>query len=95
MPRPHSTGVWSTLWFPGAPHLPRRGAGPGSSPVDPAFALELCKSVINAAGDLDEDQLVQKSLTASDRVFSSPECREGVRAFFAKTTPDFRIQEHS
>ncbi len=61
----------------------------------PAFALELCKSVINAADDLDEEQLVQKSLTASDRAFSSPECREGVRAFFAKENPDFRVQEHS
>ena len=61
----------------------------------PGFALELCKTVINAADDLDEDQLVQKSLAASDKAFSSPECREGVRAFFAKETPDYRVQEHS
>jgi enoyl-CoA hydratase len=61
----------------------------------PPLALRLCKSVINAADDLTEDQLVQKSLAASDQAFSSAECREGVRAFLAKQTPNFAVQEDS
>ncbi len=34
-----------------------------------------------------------KSFELSDRAFSSAECREGVRAFFAKETPRFGAPE--
>jgi enoyl-CoA hydratase len=61
----------------------------------PPLALALCKSLINASDDLTDDQLVQESLAASDQAFSSAECREGVRAFFAKQTPNFAVQEDS
>ncbi len=55
----------------------------------PAYALQLCKGLIDAADDLPEQQLIQMSLAASDKAFSSPECHEGVRAFLAKETPNF------
>ncbi|SNT45014.1 enoyl-CoA hydratase/isomerase family protein [Rhodococcoides kyotonense] len=55
----------------------------------PTYALELAKSVIDMADDATEQVLIEASLAASDQAFSSPECREGVRAFLAKETPDF------
>ncbi|MFF3575136.1 enoyl-CoA hydratase/isomerase family protein [Nocardia jiangxiensis] len=56
----------------------------------PPRALGLCKSVIDATHDLDEAALTERSLDASEQAFTSAECAEGVRAFFAKQAPDFR-----
>lgn len=56
----------------------------------PPRALGLCKSVIDATPDLDETALTARSLAASEQAFTSAECAEGVRAFFAKQAPDFR-----
>ncbi len=55
----------------------------------PSFAIALAKSVIDMTDDATEQVLIETSLAASDKAFSSPECREGVRAFFAKETPSF------
>jgi enoyl-CoA hydratase len=55
----------------------------------PRKALALCKSIIDMSFDLPLEQVIQNSLQASDKAFSSPECAEGVRAFFAKETPRF------
>ncbi|MDP6704759.1 MAG: enoyl-CoA hydratase-related protein [Alphaproteobacteria bacterium] len=55
----------------------------------PNKALQLCKQSIDAALDLTEDEAIQRSLALSDRAFSTDDCREGVRAFFAKEEPQF------
>jgi enoyl-CoA hydratase/carnithine racemase len=56
----------------------------------PPLALALCKSVLNAVDDHTEPELTELSLRASEQAFTSPECAEGVAAFFAKRRPDFR-----
>ena len=39
--------------------------------------------------DMPEEEAVQASLHLSQRAFESADCREGVRAFFAKERPRF------
>ena len=58
--------------------------------AQPGVALQLCKQSIDMAFDTAENVAVETSLTLSDRVFSSADCAEGVRAFFAKEPPSFR-----
>ena len=55
----------------------------------PNRALQLCKTAVDMSFDTTEDQAVSRSLVLSDQAFSSADCREGVRAFFAKETPRF------
>jgi enoyl-CoA hydratase/carnithine racemase len=55
----------------------------------PALALELCKRSIDTAFDAPASAGVEASLALSDRLFAAPDCREGVRAFFAKAPPRF------
>jgi enoyl-CoA hydratase len=55
----------------------------------PGFALQMCKCSIDMAFDMAEDAAVERSFALSDRVFSSADCKEGVRAFFAKEAPHF------
>jgi enoyl-CoA hydratase/carnithine racemase len=55
----------------------------------PRRALALCKSIIDLSFDLPLDQVIERSLVASDKAFSSPECAEGVEAFFAKRPARF------
>jgi enoyl-CoA hydratase len=55
----------------------------------PARAFALCKSLIDDATRLSLPELISLSLEASDEAFTSPDCKEGVRAFFAKEEPDF------
>jgi enoyl-CoA hydratase/carnithine racemase len=55
----------------------------------PSQALALCKSIIDLSFDLPLNEVIERSLVASDKAFSSPECREGVDAFFAKRTARF------
>jgi len=56
----------------------------------PSVALQMLKQSADMAFDMAERTAVQTSLTLSDKVFSSADCDEGVRAFFAKRTPLFR-----
>ncbi|REE07403.1 enoyl-CoA hydratase/carnithine racemase [Paraburkholderia sp. BL27I4N3] len=56
----------------------------------PPLALSLCKSVIDRSFDLPLHEVIQHSLQASDKAFSSAECAEGVRAFRAREAPNFR-----
>ncbi|MFJ2172172.1 enoyl-CoA hydratase/isomerase family protein [Streptomyces sp. NPDC087851] len=58
----------------------------------PPRATALCKSVIDAAHDLTEKELIERSLAASDEAFTSAESAEGVQAFLAKRAPDFRAR---
>ena len=53
------------------------------------IALQCCKASANMSFDMDEHAAVYASLDLSDRVFSSQDCKEGVRAFFAKEKPQF------
>jgi len=55
----------------------------------PAKAFALCKSLIDEATRLSLPELIARSLDASDQAFTSADCKEGVRAFFAKEEPDF------
>jgi len=55
----------------------------------PNRALQLCKAAVDMSFDATEDQAVSRTLALSDQAFSSADCREGVRAFFAKETPRF------
>lgn len=55
----------------------------------PPQALSLCKALIGEASRLSTSELISRSLDASDQVFASADCEEGVRAFFAKEEPNF------
>lgn len=55
----------------------------------PPQATASCKAVIDLSATLPEADLIERSLMESERAFTSAECREGVRAFFAKQAPDF------
>ena len=55
----------------------------------PNRALQLCKTAIDLSFDTTEDQAISRSLALSDQAFGSADCREGVRAFFAKEPPRF------
>ncbi|MAY54926.1 MAG: 3-hydroxypropionyl-CoA dehydratase [Gammaproteobacteria bacterium] len=60
----------------------------------PQRAFSLCKTLIADATRLSTADLIARSLDASDQVFASADCREGVRAFFAKEEPDFGHQQN-
>ncbi len=55
----------------------------------PARALALCKQAIDLALDTPEDEALTRTLRLSEVVFRTDDCREGVRAFFAKESPRF------
>ena len=57
--------------------------------AQPGIALQLCKQSADMAFDVTEDAAVAASLALSDRVFTTADCAEGVRAFFAKEAPRF------
>src|SRR5262245_41597788 len=57
--------------------------------AQPAVALSACKQAIDMAFDRTEDAAIDASLALSEQVFTSADCREGVRAFFAKEPPRF------
>ncbi|GAB2184257.1 enoyl-CoA hydratase/isomerase family protein [Roseibium sp. LAB1] len=59
----------------------------------PPKALALCKALISDATRLSTAELISHSLDASDQVFASADCREGVRAFFAKEEPNFGMNK--
>lgn len=56
----------------------------------PSVALQLLKQSAEMAFDMSERTAVRASLTLSDKVFSSADCDEGVKAFFGKRAPVFR-----
>jgi enoyl-CoA hydratase/carnithine racemase len=57
--------------------------------AQPSVALKAMKQSIDMSFDRPGEDGVQASLALSDRVFSSADCKEGVRAFFAKEAPRF------
>lgn len=58
--------------------------------AQPSIALQMCKQSVDMAFDTSEEAAVRASLALSDKVFSSQDCSEGVRAFFAKEPPRFK-----
>jgi enoyl-CoA hydratase/carnithine racemase len=56
----------------------------------PARALELCKQAIDLGLDAARDEALARTLRLSEAAFRTDDCREGVRAFFAKEAPRFR-----
>lgn len=52
-------------------------------------ALHLCKQAMELAFNQGDDDAITSSLALSDIAFSSPDAREGLRAFLAKETPRF------
>lgn len=58
--------------------------------AQPSVALQICKRAVDMAFDVTEDEAVRASLPMSETVFTSEDCAEGVRAFFAKEPPRFR-----
>lgn len=55
----------------------------------PNRALQLCKRAIDVSFDMTEDEAIRESLDLSGQAFVTEDCREGVRAFFAKEAPRF------
>lgn len=55
----------------------------------PNRALQLCKQAVEIALELPEDQAIRQTLALSDQVFTTEDCKEGVRAFLAKEPPKF------
>jgi enoyl-CoA hydratase/carnithine racemase len=55
----------------------------------PNRALQLCKSAVDLSFDTTEDQAISETLAMSDEAFSTSDCSEGIRAFFAKEPPRF------
>jgi enoyl-CoA hydratase/carnithine racemase len=70
--------------------LPRALELAGVLATRPGRALALCKQAIDLGLDLPEDQAIARTLALSEAVFKTEDCREGVRAFFAKEPPRFR-----
>jgi len=56
----------------------------------PNLALQCCKAAIALSQALPEDEAIGRTMGLSDKVFDTEDCREGVRAFFAKEKPHFR-----
>lgn len=56
----------------------------------PSVALQMAKASADMAFDTSEEAAIRASLAFSDRVFSTADCGEGVRAFFAKEPPKFK-----
>ncbi|MER9952699.1 enoyl-CoA hydratase-related protein [Mesorhizobium sp. M0047] len=55
----------------------------------PALALKECKDIIEQSLEMPISEALQRSMSASDRVFRSDEKREGVAAFLEKRPPNF------
>ena len=55
----------------------------------PGRALALCKEAMDLGLDVTEDEAVRRTLRLSDAAFKTDDCREGIRAFFAKEPPRF------
>ena len=55
----------------------------------PNRALQICKRAIDLSFDLSEDKAISRTLPLSAEVFESNDCKEGVRAFFAREAARF------
>ena len=55
----------------------------------PGRALQACKRAVDMAFDMTEDEAIRRTLALSEEIFTTDDCKEGVRAFFAKEAPRF------
>ncbi len=69
--------------------LPAAMALARSIATGPANSLQLCKRAIDESLKTDRDAAIKHMLELSDQAFCSDECKEGVRAFLGKETPQF------
>lgn len=58
--------------------------------IRPNRALQFCKAAIALYHEWPEDEAIRRTMELSDQVFATEDCREGVRAFFAKEKPHFK-----
>ncbi len=70
------------------PHAARAMAA--SLAERPSRAQQLCKAAIALSCELPEDEAIRATMELSDEAFGTEDCREGVRAFFAKEKPHFK-----
>lgn len=54
----------------------------------PNRSLELCKRAIHLT-HIEEETITSRTVTLQDAVFATEDCREGARAFLAKTPPQY------
>lgn len=57
--------------------------------AQPGKAVRLCKQAIENGIEFGRDEALRRSLTLIEEVFASEDCREGMRAFFAKERARF------
>lgn len=55
----------------------------------PKHALAAIKSGVRKSMEITRDEAIQYNLVLSDQVFKSPDCEEGIKAFFEKRKPQF------
>jgi enoyl-CoA hydratase/carnithine racemase len=48
------------------------------------------KEAVDLAQDTTEDEAIRRTLGLSEAIFRTEDCKEGVRAFFAKEPPRWR-----
>lgn len=56
----------------------------------PAEALACIKEGVRKSLEISQEDAIRLNLELSERVFRSPDCEEGVRAFFEKRPPSFK-----
>jgi len=78
----HVTGPKQALIF--AKNLAERIA------QQPRQALAAIKAGVRKSMDITQEEAIQYNLELSERVFKTPDCEEGVNAFFEKRTPRFK-----
>lgn len=55
----------------------------------PKHALAAIKAGVRKSIEITQDEAIQYNLELSDQVFRSPDCEEGIKAFFEKRKPQF------
>lgn len=55
----------------------------------PKHALAAIKAGVRKSMEITQDEAIQYNLELSDQVFKSPDCEEGIKAFFEKIKPQF------
>ncbi len=56
----------------------------------PAEALACIKEGVRKSFEISQEEAIRLNLELSERVFRSPDCEEGIRAFFEKRPPSFK-----
>jgi 2-(1,2-epoxy-1,2-dihydrophenyl)acetyl-CoA isomerase len=57
--------------------------------LQPKQSLAAIKAGVIKSLEITQEEAIQYNLELSDQVFKSPDCEEGIHAFFEKRTPRF------